>query len=225
MGMQMWRRLPHQWIERGGLRDFSWRDGTGADNAAALMLLAALIHHADAETGAARLTYDQWQRLTGLSRSKISQGLSILVDRGIIHRPKPRGSKVQLANYDAPTWAKFPTRQLYNSNGEIVFFHKLTLRGRVQLDLLKLWFLFCSRRNKDTNEINLTYDKIEYYSGIDRPRIADAISLGVHYQLIVVEQSMDFISGRFSNLYRVRYIDPYTHAGTKSRIEIPDVPF
>lgn len=225
MGMQMWRRLPHQWIENGGLREFTWRDGAGADNAAALMLLAALIHHADVETGYARLTYDRWQHLTGLSRAKVSRGLSILAGRGIIHRPNPRRSEVQLVNFDAPTWAKFPARPLYGSSGEIKFFHKLTLRGRVQLDLLKIWFLFCSRRNKSTYEVNLTYDKIESYSGIDRPRIADAISLGVHYQLIVVERSFDAAIGRVSNSYRVRYVDPYVHAGTAPRIETPEVPF
>ena len=58
MAMQMWRRLPHHWIEAGGLRDFQWRDGAGADNAAALMLLAGLVHHADPETGRVRMTYD-----------------------------------------------------------------------------------------------------------------------------------------------------------------------
>lgn len=225
MGMQMWRRMPHQWIEHGGLRSFSWRDGAGADNAAALMLLAALIHQADADTGCTRLTYDQWQHMTGLSRAKVARGLSILSDREIINRTNPNRSEVQLANFDAPSWAKFPARPLYNPRGEIVFFHKLTLRGRVQLDLLKLWFLFCSRRNRNTNEVDITYDTIEYYSGIDRPRIADAISLGLHYQLIVVEKSFDIFTERASSSYRVRYIEPYKHAGTMPRAEVKDIPF
>lgn len=225
MGMQMWRRLPHQWIENGGLRDFAWRDGAGADNAAALMLLTVLIHHADAETGCMRLTYDQWHHITGLSRVKISRGLSILEERRIIARPHPRRSEFQLLNFDAPTWAKFPARSLYNPNGQITFFQKLTLRGRAQLDLLKIWFLFCSRRNRDTNEINLTYDKIEAYSGIDRPRITDALSLGVHYQLIVVEKTLDQTNSKVTNSYRVRYIDPFLHVGTTARIVQSDIEF
>lgn len=223
MAMQTWRRLPHLWIEAGGLKEFQWREGAGADNAAALMLLAGLVHHADPDTGLLRMTYDGWHHLTGLSRAKISRGLSLLTERGIIARPNRGRSEVQLLNLGAPTFAKFPARGLYNPQGRIKFFLRLNLRGIVQLDLLKLWFLFCSRRNTRENRVDLTYDTVERYSGIARPRIRNAISLAIHYELIIIEKVEDKISGDVSTSYRIRHIEPYEHAGT-ARAETSQVP-
>lgn len=60
--------------------------GKGSDNVAALMVLTAIAHHADPDSGLSRLTYDQTAAITGLSRAKISGGLDLLEERGIIHR-------------------------------------------------------------------------------------------------------------------------------------------
>lgn len=225
MRMQLWRRLPHQWIEAGGLRALRWRDGMGSSYAAALMVLAVIVHRVDQDTGRTRLTYPELHEVTGLSRAKISAGLTALVDLGIITRPNRGRSEVHLLDFDAPTFAKFPAIGLYDARGRIEFFQRITLRSRVELDMLKLWFLFCSRRNWSTNIVDITYDTIERYSGIDRPSIRDAISLGIHHGLIVNERTEDLLSGRVRQAYRVRHIEPYRHAATTAVPEPVTPPF
>ncbi len=225
MALQVWRRLPHLWIEDKGLRKFRWRDGAGADNTAALMLLAVVVHQVDADTGLVRLTYDRLQQITGLSRSKVSRGLAILVSRGIIERTNARMSEIRLLNADAPRWAKFPTRGLYKASGQVGFFQHLTLRRKVELDALKLWFLLCARRNGQTGLVNLSYVSIESYAGLDKPAIRDALSLLIHFGLVVVEKVENELDGTVSSAYRVRYIDPYRHAGTAKAAEPVEIPF
>lgn len=221
MAMQTWRRLPHRWIEDGGLAAFRWARGEGANNTAALMLLAVIVHHVDAETGLARLTYNSLNHLTGLSRAKISGGLTVLATRNIIERPAPDSSEIKLLNTNAPTWAKFPARSLYNTRGSVEILMNFTLRRRVELDSLKLWFLFCARRNIHSNLVNISYEKITAYCGLDRPRIRDAISFLIHHGVLVVEKVKGLADDTVSNAYRLRHIQPYVHSGTSVAIDNP----
>jgi hypothetical protein len=55
-----------------------WAKEVGARNTAALITLLVIAHHADAETGIARLTYDDIQQAASLSRSLISAALDVL---------------------------------------------------------------------------------------------------------------------------------------------------
>ncbi len=59
MALRDWVRLPTDWIQDGGLQAFRWSADRGSAQTAALMCLAAIAHHADEETGVAKLTYDQ----------------------------------------------------------------------------------------------------------------------------------------------------------------------
>jgi hypothetical protein len=108
---RQWVRLPSAWIANGGLEKLSWTyGGAGSDNIAALMLLTAIAHAADQDSGIARLTYEDICAVTGLSRAKVSNGLEVLrkieiVDRG----PDAARSTYRLMNYDPQgNWAKFP---------------------------------------------------------------------------------------------------------------------
>src|SRR5690242_9554984 len=99
MRMRDWVRLPSRWIEDGGLQQLQWTnsEGSGSNNAAALMILAPIAHVAD-DDGLARCTYDRLTLATGLSRAKVANGLSVLAELGVIER-KPSGrSTVQLTN-------------------------------------------------------------------------------------------------------------------------------
>src|SRR6185312_8501369 len=126
-----WVRLPTKWIREQGLTHFQWNAATGSDHVAALMLLIAIAHHADEDTGLASLTYDALVRITGLSRPKISAGLDILEKLEILGR-RPNGrSTYSLVGYDRHrAWGKLPARRLYDYYGRIAAFQEFHLRSR-----------------------------------------------------------------------------------------------
>lgn len=219
MAMRDWVRLPSRWIEDGGLSEIEWAAAkpSGSDYIAGLMVLAPLAHHAD-ENGVAKCTYDQLVLATGLSRSKVSAGLSVLKELVLIeHEPAGR-STFQINNYHlAGGWSKLPARRLY-AGGHIVAFQHFRLRAMCELHALKLYYLFVRRRSNETNMAHLSYEKIEEYSGIERSRIKKGISFLVSVGLVHVEHLPSrYYEGRHANAYRIIYLDSYHHLGTRGR--------
>jgi hypothetical protein len=104
------------------------------------------------------------------------------------------------------------------SGGRIIAFDEFRLRKVVELDALKLFFLFVARRGRDTNLANIGYEKIEDYTNIRRVRIKSAISFLASLSLVYVEhvQSQSNSYG-VSNCYRIVGIEPYKHMGTRGR--------
>ncbi len=217
--MRDWVRLPTGWIEDGGLKEFRWLAGKGSDAVAALVLLATIAHHADADTGAAFLTYDRLTACTGLSRAKVAAGLTVLENVKLIEARGVSRSSYQLANYDKTRgWGKLPASRLYNGDGEITFFTELKLRSRTELDALKLFFLFVGRRSSKTNQAHISYDKITEYTGLDRSSIRRGLSLLAANGMVHVEHIPSRTSEHgFANAYRLAHLDPYTHMGTRNR--------
>jgi len=182
------------------------------------MSLTVISHHADAETGIARLTYDELCRMTALSRAKLSGGLGVLAERGLIEREPDGRSSYWMAGYD-PTegWAKFPARGLYRY-GTIAAFDEVKLRLPAELDALKLYFLFASRRDRATNMAKITYDRIEDYSGVARNGIRRALSVLAAHGLIHIEHVPSAISENgLAYAYRLAHLEPYRHMGTICR--------
>ena len=213
-----WVRLPSSWINRGDLDLLKWGpDGKGSNNTAALMALTVIAQAADDKTGAARLTYDQLCAATGLSRAKLSKGLDVLERMEVVSRNHDGRSNYKLVNYDPLAhWAKLPAKSMYSA-GRIIAFDDFRLRRRVELDALKLYFLFVARRGKDTNMANIGYDKIQAYTGIERGRIKTATSYLASLSLIYVEQVPFKEDGYIANAYRIVGVDPYKHMGTTGR--------
>lgn len=219
MPMRNWVRLPSKWIEDGGLKPLQWtKSGTsGSDNIAALMVLSPIAHNAD-EVGVAKCTYDQLYLATALGRSKVANGLSILAELGVIEREPFGRSTFQLTNYDqAGGWSKLPARRLYAA-GRIMAFDNFNLRTMTELHALKLYYLFARRRSNETNMAHLSYDRIEDYSGVERPRIRRAISLLASVGLVHVERTLSTVNERgTANAYRLAFLDSYVHFGTRGR--------
>lgn len=213
-----WVRLPTVWIQRRGLVGLRWRDGVGANNIAALMTLVAIAHRADDETGTARVTYDEIEAATNLSRAKISAGLKVLVESKLITRGDDGRSSYGLVEYDRTRgWGKLPARKLYE-NGKISAFAAFKLRSATELNALKLFLLFVERRDNSTNLANISYDKIEEYTGIDRTKIKSGISLLAANNLVHVEQLPSGANQLgIANAYRIPHIEPYIHMGTRGR--------
>ncbi len=217
MAMKQWVRLPTKWIRSGGLWDFHWDANRGSDNIASLMALLAIAHHADDQSGVAKLTYDDLEICTNLSRAKVSGGLSVLEENEIIDREPHGRSTYRLVDYGKAPWGKLPARRLYQ-HGRIAALSDFHLRKPVELNALKLFFLVVERRNNDTNLANISYEKIHEYSGIQEYHIKSAISFLAANGLLYVEHVPSSVSKYgISNAYRLPYIDPYSHMGTIGR--------
>lgn len=219
MALRDWVKLPSSWIEAKGLQKLKWsKDGVGSANTAGLMCLAAIAHHADADSGIAQITYDQLCAVTGLSRAKVSDGLDVLASLDVITRKQGGRSALGLANYD-PTkdWAMIPAKKIY-AGGRIIAFDTFRLRNPHELNAMKLYFLFAARRGRDTNMANISLDKIEDYAGIDRSRIKPATSLLSAAGLIYVEHFTSRQSEHgIANAYRLVGLHPRLHMGTVGR--------
>jgi DNA-binding transcriptional ArsR family regulator len=215
-----WVRLPVGWIADNGLKEFKWANGgPGADQIAALMTLVAVAHCADQDIGRARVTYDELTSRTTLSRVKVSRGLKLLEERKLItRRTDGRRSDVGLANYDRDLgWGKLPVRSMY-AGGRIRAFEEFSLRRLVELDAMKLFFLFAERRDRGSNLANISYDGIERYTGIARQRIKPATSLLAALSMVYVEQTLSSQSEfGVSNAYRIVGVESRVHMGTRGR--------
>lgn len=210
-------RLPSAWIEQGGLKSFRWADG-GSDNIAALLVLAVIGHHVDAETGTAWLTYEDLRDMASISRAKVSAALKILIARGIIEAGADGRGSYRLVNYDpAQGWAMFPSRGLYR-HGVVDAFVEFRLRRRAELDAMKLYFLFVARRSRDTNMAKIGYEKIEEYSGVSRNNIRAALSVLTANGLIHIEHVASATSELgVASAYRLAHLESRRHMGTTGR--------
>ena len=190
MNMMHWVKFPSNWIQDYGLLDFRWRAGAGASEIAALMLLMVISHRTQLENGIARSTYDELIKATGISRTKIADGLEILVERNLVRRGTNGRSTYELMNYgEGHKWAALPAKPLYNSNGIIPMFEDFYLRNPAELNALKIYLALAARRDVSKNITWITYDGIKKYTGVHLSQIRSALSLLIIHELIFVDHS------------------------------------
>jgi hypothetical protein len=107
---------------------------------------------------------------------------------------------------------------MYSAAGRIAAFADFQLRRMVELDALKLFFLFVARRGRTTNVAHIGYEKIEEYTAVKRIRIKTAISFLASLELICVEHIPSSTNAHgVSNAYRIVGLDGYNHMGTRGR--------
>jgi len=210
--------LPTGWIRDGKLSAFRWVGGKGSANVAALTSLICIAHASDDE-GSSKLTYDQICMATGLSRAKLSEGLTVLVENGLIERSPSGRSTFRLVGFNPKEgWGKLPARRLYSKTGQIAAFEDFKLRHSAELVALKMYLLIVAFRNNSTNLTHLSYDKFEELAGIERGRIKKALSLLINAGLVHVERIPSTTNEHgMSNAYRLTGIDPFRHPGTTGR--------
>lgn len=217
-----WRKFPAEWIleDEGILKSLRWKGAEKSDYVAALMLYIALIHHTDDqheeyESTTVRVSYSGLENTTGLSRPKVSNGLSLLISRGLIFRDSSKGTtnEYRITNYDKNGgWRKLPVRGLYKGDIQIDAFKDFTLRSKVELNALKLYFLLIALRNNATGYTKVSYEKIHERIGIRKDDIKPAISRLINVGLINLDKKAD--PGEYQhNVYWVRYIDRGRHSG------------
>lgn len=219
MNMRKWVKLPSAWMEEGGLSRFKWRAETGASETAALMVLMAIAHRADLADGLARTTYDELTTATGISRTKVSDGLDVLEKRDLVIREPDGRSTYQLTNYgEGHVWAALPAKPLYDRNGAMPMFDDFHLRKAAELDAVKIYLAFAARRDTSQNVARITYDQISNYAGIHLGKIKKALGVLNINGLVTVEsyERMDGLPGA-SHGYRLAHLFPRLHAGTTGR--------
>lgn len=222
MTMRAWVKVPSRWIEEGGLQSFQWGREGGSSQTAALMVYIAIAHRSAPEDASAMLSYDMLTAATHLSRTKVADGLDVLEQRDLIERGHAGRSTYQLTGYDPKRgWAMLPARPLYAGNG-ISAFQDFHLRKKSELDALKAYLAFAARRDTEANRAHITYEQLSAYAAIPERRIKAALSILMHNNLVVVEQS-DRKAGEpgVAHAYRLTHLQPRRHAGTTGRAGLP----
>jgi hypothetical protein len=196
-----WAKIPTQWIVHAQrLPELSWREYKSDATASLILLMALSIElnlcnrrRETTQTGnptALSKTYDELQTVTGLSRAKISAGISLLRELGIVQVTKSENRNVYaLPSVGIPgEWAQLPQSRILVS-GELRPFSRYLLRARNELNALKLYFVVLAYRNNRSNLASVGYDKICEVSGMARNDIAPARSLLINDDLIRLSQS------------------------------------
>lgn len=223
-----WVKMPTHWISENRLKQFKWSSsGDGSENTAALLAYIALCHQLEPdaailekrpahERGFVRVTYDELTEATSISRTKLSQGLTVLEKHGLIERNTGSQSTYNICAYDPwENWAKLPCKFLYERD-TIVPFKDFQLRKSLELHALKLYLLLIARRDRATNLAILNYGTIESYSGIARQNIRPAINVLIFSGLVHVERARSWEHNGIANAYRIAHVDSYVHRGTRT---------
>jgi DNA-binding transcriptional ArsR family regulator len=188
----IWSKLPSQWIRDGILRAFSAAGGrpTSGVHAAALKLQMALAMYAsfralpaDDTAGYARLSFSELEQLYDISRRSVARGLTVLEQHGLITTHAiGNAHRYLLSQFQLAGWAKLPRAHLLEENR----FRGLGLRGAASLPALKLYLALVTFRPNPVRHVLLSYDKIEHYTGIPRPRIRHAIDVLINHDWISI---------------------------------------
>lgn len=117
----------------------------------------------------ARVTYDEFGDLTGLSRKSISAGLTLLEARGMIRRYNSTRSSDYVVKGLEPMkrWAKLPGKALL-SQAQTSFkpFANFSLRSKIELNALKLHYYYASVRNAQFAYSECTFETIHDRTGV-----------------------------------------------------------
>ena len=86
----------------------------------------------------------------------------------------------------------------------------------MELDALKLYLLLVAFRDAQRNYTSMRYHLMNEYTGVQIGKIKGALNFLVVSNMIYVEREArdPFDRTNPANLYRIRGVDPYRHAGT-----------
>lgn len=186
-----WHMLPATPVIEA-LPQFLWlrRDGDSpAADAAALMLYVALNFAVEGDlekvdpaiplderlTARARLSYDQMQDATGLSRALVVQGLARLTERDLIRAEGTSQDRSYRIPWPAYRFFKLPCRAIVR-DGVIRPFEGFHLRSKFDLYALKLYLYLASIRSNTAQFSMAAYETIHRGTGIPERDIKRAIS-------------------------------------------------
>ena len=237
--MFAWKPMPSKWMldEASGLKNFSWKEGKGAENAIALMVFYVMCLYSPIRddpvsglaAGTTDITYKELVRVTGKSEPMVSRGISLLLEVGLISVKKNerdgRGCVYTINNLDTGThekggmpWCKIPSRKLARKGFFDNIFGDFSLRKKSSLHALKIFFLLLKVRSNNRNYAQITYDNMSSQLGIAKADIRTALTLLIHTDLIHVDKSFVKAEQKYkNNIYWIMGIDQHRHGGTLPR--------
>lgn len=126
----------------------------------------------------ARLTYDDLNALTELSRDRISAGLKNLIDKKMIWCADSSSSYGLHGFGPSKRWVKLPGRALMPlHSGRFTAFTHFSLRSKHELNALKLHLYYAHARSHELAYTEATYPTIFEKTGVPERDIARANSL------------------------------------------------
>lgn len=231
--MKEWVKMPSKFlmnIEESPFNTMTWTGTDKSNYIAALMVYIVLVHHVSDHTsrtggtlGTVSLSYDKLCALVGISRTKLSNGLKVLVNLNMIRRKVVGKTNLYtVVNYENFNgWAKLPAKGLYDKNLSVVTaFTSFKLRTKIELNALKIYLVFVAFRSNRTNHTQMSYEKITEYANVQRNDIKSALSLLVANKLIQVDSvTTELNEYSTSNVYRLCHLEVYKHRGTGALME------
>ncbi len=124
----------------------------------------------------AELTYDDFEHLTGLSRSLIRQGLLRLTEMGLVQAQGSRQQREYILAWPGGRWFKLPCRAILRRDG-IAPFKTFTLRTKHELNAMKLYLYLADVRNRSTFHSEVSYEVIRERLGTPERDIRRAINV------------------------------------------------
>jgi len=228
--MLEWIQMPSSWVRNEGsypLKKLRWVGEDKSNKTAALMLYIIVLHDVNnrittvkKEVGICNLRYSDFQNISGLSRTKISAGLKILINdlKLIKEIGEGRNNIYKVNNFlDVDwaelsekeqlqkAWAKLPAKKLYTS-GKLDMFHGFHLRKRSELNALKLYLLLVAQRDRAKNHASISYDTITKYTGIQRKDIRPARSILASENWITVQSAQSDVHDYSKTVYEIAHI-------------------
>ncbi len=208
--MSAWTNFPTAWIIADKKLDgLSWHRYK-ADAIAALLILIALAikrnmdrmgieqdeRIALSNNEYVKATYDDLQDMLLISRSKVANGIALLIGFNIIERAINNKSLYKLTGCtQIGKWAKLPQGILMRGK-RLTGFDSFTLRSKNELNALKLYLLMIAFRNTKTSYASLGYSAFTEYTGVQPNDIKKAKSHLINLNLISVEANTDFVQDK-----------------------------
>ncbi|WP_076592603.1 hypothetical protein [Herminiimonas arsenitoxidans] len=140
----------------------------------------------------ARLTYEDFIQITGLSKKLISLGLQKLLERKLIRRIDGAGSYEIYGLGSGEQWSKLPGLELLTpAKTSFAPFSNFFMRGRHELNAMKLYFYYASTRDRDNAFSTPAFPTILSKTGVPEREIPKANSFLLTSGLLYRTRSME----------------------------------
>lgn len=194
--------LPNKWIRENKLCDiYAAKSGESIATLKCLLALNLCMDFSSKETP--DVSYSKLEDLTGLSRPMIAKGINTLISKGIVKIEKESSGR-KARSYKFVTedawWSKVPRNKIY------IFIKELNNRGISSLSALKIYLVLLTFRDYKSGIVNLGYEKIRGYTGLQSKDIKSGLQILYEYKLIYITQEVDDSTRKYkSNSYTILF--------------------
>lgn len=193
--MKNWAKMPCSWQTDPETHRAIRKLPTGQATSALKLYLAICVRanynqRADLPTtGCARLTLDDLEALTGLSRPMVVAGLRQLRQLDIIEVLEKRPAVYHIKAYEsARYWTRLPRAPLYGhpSARHLATLAAMPIRQGVTRHALQLYLYLASIRDRNSDKATVSFAQMQQTLDLSRRAISRGISMLVAHDLIGV---------------------------------------